>query len=80
MNNTKFPTLIKTPDWEGYEGKDVDRFMKEWKPGMDARFRTWFNGQTGGITEDGKFCIYVYDFNRFCAQYGLLIGGGVSKE
>jgi len=74
MKTPKFPEQIEDKDFGTvYEIEDIRRFMKEWGGGgMLAKWDTWFNGQTGGIVGN-KFCVYDYDFTRFCEQEGLLI-------
>lgn len=74
IKTLKFPTQIESKDFGTvYEIQDVRRFMKEWNDGkMLAKWDTWYCGQTGGIVGN-KFCVYDYDFRRFCEQQGLLI-------
>ena len=67
----KLPKLIKTKSYEGYDIKDLRKFFNA---SQYAKFRTWFNGQTGAIHK-GKFIVYKYDFDRFCRnELGLMIG------
>lgn len=61
------PALISTADGEGYERKALQRFLKSIH--LDKEFSDWFNGQTGGITEDGKFFVYKWDVDRFLEQH-----------
>lgn len=60
--------LIKYTSADGLECYEYDAVVKyllenygHWK---SDQFVTWYNGQTGAII-DGKFMIYVSDFDRF---------------
>ena len=71
MKEIKLPKLIKTRDYDGYDMEDLRKFFN---PSQYAHFRTWFNGQTGGLHK-GKYIVYKYDFDRFCLnELGLAIG------
>jgi hypothetical protein len=71
MKKLNFPKLIEEDDWVGYDIKAIKRFLT---PLGYQKFRTWFSGQTGGISKDGKFCVYKDDFNRFLLTIGLSVG------
>jgi len=66
----EMPRLIETEEWSGYEYDEVLKYFAHRK----GEFINWFSGQTGGITKDGKFCVYKDDFDKFCLHIGLLIG------
>lgn len=66
------PELISEGEIVGYEAQEVSHFFDQL--GHGAKWATWFNGQTGGVTKDGKFVIYEHDFRRFCEQIGILMG------
>ena len=68
----EMPKLIRTEEWEGYDIKDLKVFFEP--VGKWLEFNNWFHGKTGGITEDGKFCVYKHDFDKFCDHIGLSIG------
>ena len=70
----ELPKAIKTPSGVVYDVDDIRRFMREWGQLKIIAWDTWFNGQTGLIWQ-GKYCVYDYDFDRFCNMHGLSIGG-----
>lgn len=67
----KMPRLIKTKTWQGYDVKEIKKFLGASKY---RELMNWFAGKTGGITEDGRYCIYDYDFKKGCEAIGLMIG------
>jgi hypothetical protein len=66
-----FLKLIQTDTWQGYDIKDIKKFLGS---SGYRQFNNWFSGKTGGMTADGEYCVYKYDFEKFCEDYGLLIG------
>ena len=67
----KLPTLIEEADWHGYEIDEVRNFFRKIGKLKVITWDKWFAGQTGGISKDGKFCVYKGDFDRFCYQQGI---------
>lgn len=72
MNPEKFPKLIKGVESQGYDDQEIKECLDD---AMWQKWCTWFAGQTGFITEDGKFCVFDYDFHRFLEQQGIAVGG-----
>lgn len=53
-------------DFDGIPSVDsdeVDKVLREY--GLLQDFQRWFAGQTGGLTEDGKFLVYKHDLEQF---------------
>lgn len=56
--------LIKTENFEGYEMKNLSKWMKE--QGRGKEWGNWYCGSTGAIHE-GKFIVYKWDVDSFLA-------------
>jgi len=64
--------IVKNADAEGYDIADIKQALT---PEQYSKFNNWFAGQTGGITDDGKFFVYTWDWQRFLQdELGLSIG------
>lgn len=58
--------LIKTSDYEGYEYDAICAWLiKSFGKAREEQFREFMAGQTGGLTDDGKFVVYAWDLERF---------------
>jgi hypothetical protein len=71
MKKIKFPKLIKTDDWEGYAIEDIKAFLPKYKY---SEFCNWYSGQTGGVSKDGRFCVYKDDWEKYLRYAGIAIG------
>lgn len=47
------------------EGIDMKVIKKVLTPSQYSTFNNWFAGKTGGITEDGKYFVYIWDWGKF---------------
>ena len=61
---------VSNADSDGY---DVQEIKKALNKDQYIKFNNWFSGKTGGMTDDGKFFVYDYDWERFLEnELGLL--------
>lgn len=44
------------------KGYDIEDIKRKLAPDLFTAFNTWFAGKTGYISSDGKFCVFVDDF------------------
>ena len=57
------PTAIQHPTgYHAYRLRDIEAELDEER---FAAFTAWFEGQTGGIGDDGELLVYTYDFDRW---------------
>lgn len=72
MNTKLIMTKIETPDGVVYDSDQIRKFLRQISGSMVLTWDNWFNGQTGVIFE-GKYCVFDYDFERFCGEHGISI-------
>ena len=70
IREAKFPPLIKTKSYNGYDIEDIKKFLSK---EQYSEFCNWFSGKTGGIHK-GKYLCYEWDFRKFLDHIGFSIG------
>ena len=54
---------------QGFPGVPLLDLEEEMSYEEFTEFRQWFGGKTGGVSNDGKLCIYLGDLERFNEIY-----------
>lgn len=53
---------------EDAEGIDIEVIKKNLPKIQYMQFCNWFGGKTGGVTKNGKYFIFIWDWERFLEQ------------